>query len=299
MTRSHLVGRRALREGLRLILVLLALATLFVGVRTLGAQPSEPGLDEVAVSRRTAQRLGLRIGDVIEVSADPSMARGRRVRVATIWTSPEHPADVARGDLQVRFHLAALESLLGRSDMVDRVIVRLNQTHGRDAAARLREDLAALGSGYDVYTAGELVQHTSRTFVVISRFHKAIGLIAVAASGIFLITIMALKLTEMRREIGALRLIGIAPGTIGLTVLAVAAAVAAFGGLIGIALGALMVWGINAYYQPLFGTALRFAVLDPQTVVFACGLATVLSLAAGAAVAVQVLRRPPLEQVGR
>jgi hypothetical protein len=59
------------------------------------------------------------------------------------------------------------------------------------------------------------------------------------------------------------------------------------------------VWGINGYYQPLFGTTLRFAVLEPRTVVFAASLAMALGLGAGGAAAVRILRRSPLEQVSR
>ncbi len=258
-----------------------------------------PATDNVAVSLRTAQRWGLRVGDVLEIGADPSMAGARRFRVAAIWTSREHPADVARGDPQIRFHLPALEGLLGRRETADRVVVRLREGTSEDTATKIRDDLRALGAGFDVYTARELVEHTSQTFVVISRFHRAIGLITILASGIFLVTIMALRLSEMRREIGALRLIGVSRATIGATVMLVAGAVAVAGCLVGIGLGAAMIWAINAYYQPLFGTTLRFAVLEIGTLTFAGGLAMLLSLAAGAAVAVRVLRQPPLEQVGR
>lgn len=279
-----------------LAVVLLAFVVPECAVAAADASQVSLTLEEVAVSERTAQRLGLRVSDVIEVGGDPSLSRPRRVRVAAIWSSGEHPADVARGDLLLRFHLPTLESLLDRRDVVDRIVVRL-----RDAALgpRVRDDLRALAAGYDVYTADELVAHTSRTFVVVSRFHRAIALITVLASGIFLITIMTLKLTEMRREIGALRLLGIGRGTIGLTVAAVAAAVAVMGTVIGAGLGAVLVWGINAYYQPLFGTRLRFAVIVPETLLVAVGFAIVLSLAAGVGVALRLLSRHPLDQVGR
>jgi len=227
------------------------------------------------------------------------MTRARRARIAAIWTGPEHPADVARGDPQVRMHLPALEDVLGRHDIADRVIVRLQQGADRGTAVRIRDDLRALALGFDVYTAGELVERTSQTFVVISRFHRAIGLITVFAGGIFLVTLMALRLTEMRREIGALRLIGVSRRTIGATVMLVAAAITCAGCLAGVLMGAVMVWGINSYYQPLFGTTLRFATLEPLTVAFAAGLGVMLGLGAGVVAAARILRRTPLEQVSR
>jgi len=263
------------------------------------AWAAEGAPDDVAVSMRTARRLGLRVGDLIEVSADPTMARSRRVRVAAIWTGPEHPADVARGDPQLRLHLPVLEGVLNRRDVVDRVVIRLRERTDPRVATRTRDDLRNLGLGFDAYTIDELTERTSQAFVVISRFHRAIALITICATGIFLVTLMALRLTETRREIGALRLMGLGRRTIGATIMLVAALVAAAGCGVGVALGAAMVWGINAYYQPLFGTSLRFAVLELPTVVFAGTLGVVLGLAAGAAVAVRVLRRSPLEQVSR
>lgn len=267
-------------------------------VSAVGAAAQNPP-DDVAVSPRTAQRLGLRVGDVIEVAADPSMTGARRVRIAAIWTGPEHPADVARGDPQLRMHLPALEEVLGRYDVADRVIVRLRDGADRDTAVRVRDDLRGLALGFDAYTAGELVERTSQTFVVISRFHRAIGLITVFAGGIFLVTLMALRLTEMRREIGALRLMGVSRRTIGATIMLVAAAITGAGCVAGVLIGGVMVWAINSYYQPLFGTTLRFATLEPRTVAFAVALGIALGLGAGVAATARILRRPPLEQVSR
>ena len=42
-----------------------------------------------------------------------------------------------------------------------------------------------------------------------SRFHRAIGVITIVASAIFLLCIMLLKVDERRRDVAALRLMGI------------------------------------------------------------------------------------------
>jgi putative ABC transport system permease protein len=284
---------------MRRIRPVLCSAFAFLAVLTLttsGVSAPEQWLGDVALPRQTAERLGVRVGDVIEVSRDPAMRGSRSLRVAAVFEAAEHPADVARGDLELRLHLPLLESLLERPDIVDRIVVRVRRP---DEAGQVRDELKAFGPGYDVYTADELVAHTSRTFVVVSRFHRAIASIAVTASAIFLVTIMSLKLAEMRREIGALRLLGVGRQTIGLTVIAIAGVVAIVGSLAGVGLGAVLVWAINVYYQPLFETRLRFAVLTPDTVVAACGLAVAVGLAAGAVVAVRLMQQHPLEQVGR
>jgi putative ABC transport system permease protein len=269
----------------------LLLAVLLVTFGALGAS-----LEEVAVPERTARRLGLRPGDRIEVGTDPAMRTARTVRVAVVWSPAEHPADVARGELRLVFRLPFLESLTGPRDAVDRVVVRLRP--GADEG-RVRDDLAAATSSFDAYTAQDLVRSTSQTFVVVSRFHKAIAVITLLAGGIFLVAVTGLRTSEMRREIGALRLVGIRHRTIALAILGIASGISVLGTLAGLLIGAGLVAAINAYYRALFQTELQFAVLTPQTVLVTSALGVVLGIMAGGAVAVRLLRESPLDQVGR
>ncbi len=301
-SRSHIPETRMASEVLpwvmmpRKVLLVLVLATgCLLGA---ASDPSRAGgsIEDVAIPPRSAAQLGLHVGDLLEVSLDPLMRHPRRVRVAVIWDPLEHPADVARRDLAIRFHLPTLETLLGRHDVVDRIIVRLKDPV---SAMQVRDELNGIGRGYHAYTATELAHLTSRAFVVISRFHRAIGLITVVASGIFLVTILTLKLTETRREIGALRLMGIGQRTILLTVVGLATATAVIGTAVGIGLGALLVRGINLYYQPRFATHLRFAFMSTTTIRQVVALAILLGVGAGFAVGLRLIRQHPLEQVGR
>lgn len=261
---------------------------------TLGAFRASP--EEVAVPERTAKRLGLRPGDRIEVSPDPAMRTARPARVAVVWSPAEHPADVARGELRLVFRLPFLESLTGRPDAVDRVVVRLRP--GVDGG-RVRDDLAAVGSSFDAYTAQDLARSTSSPFVVVSRFHKAIAVVTLLAGGIFLVAVTGLRTSEMRREIGALRLVGIRHQTIALAVLGIAGGISVLGTLTGLLIGAGLVVAINAYYRALFQTELQFALLTPQTVLVTSALGVLLGIVAGGAVAARLLRESPLDQVGR
>ncbi|MDR7570863.1 MAG: FtsX-like permease family protein [Armatimonadota bacterium] len=275
----------------------MARASLLVPLVFLLALPGfAADLPEAAVPERTARRLRVRPGDVLEVAADPAMRRAQRVRVAVVWNPAEHPADVARQELRLVLRLPFLEALTGRPDTVDRVVVRLRQGA---QAQRVREDLEAWAVGFDAYTAEELAAHTSRAFVVVSRFHRAIALVTLLAGGIFLVAVPGLRTSEMRREIGALRLVGIGRGTIALAVVGIATGVALLGTLLGLGIGAVLVAAINAYYQPLFQTSLVFAVLEPRTVAAAAAFSVLLGIFSGVAVAARLLRQPPLEQVSR
>jgi ABC-type lipoprotein release transport system permease subunit len=290
------------RDSLLMVILILIFSAVLLTIPSLadGGERSDASLIEVAITRRTAEHLGLREGDIVEIGADATMNESRRARIAVVWSPREHPADVARGT-EVLLHLPDLESLLSRQDTdhhdtVNRVVIRLRDP---SLAQAVKSDLESAGAGYDAYTAADLASRSSRPFVVISQFHRAIGIVTLIAGGIFLVTVMALKLMEMRREVGALRLIGIGASTIGLTVMLIAGAAALLGTAVGIGLGMGLVSGINAYYRPLFETTLDFAVMTPETILVSAGLALLLGLAAGVAVLVQFMRRHPLEQVGR
>ncbi len=253
-------------------------------------------LEDVALPRRSAEQLGLVPGDIVEVSPDPLMAQARRVRVAVVWDPPEHPTDVARRDVEIQFHLPALEALLDRHDIVDRIIVRIKDP---GSAEQVRDELNGVGRGYEAYTAADLARQTSRSFVVISRFHRAIALITLLASGIFLVTLMSLKLTELRREIGALRVLGVSRRTILLTVFGLAAVVAGVGTVAGVGVGAVLVRGINLYYQPRFATQLLFAFITPATLQTVALAGMLLGIGVAIAVGLRLVRERPLDQLGR
>ena len=289
--------RRTGRNGNRTYVVRGILLALLCVIAALPVHSSAATpLDEVAVPRRSADQLGIGRGDIFEVSSDPAMARPVRVRVAEIWDPPEHPADVARRDLVIQFHLPDLEQILDRRDLADRIVVRLKDPR---SAEHVRDDLNGMGQGYQAYTATELAQQTSRSFVVISRFHRAIAFITLLASGIFLVTLTSLKFTELRREIGALRLLGVGFGTILLTVLTLTVVVAVAGTAIGIGAGAVFVQEINRYYQPLFATHLRFALLTATTIWVVSIASLLLGIGAGLGVGLHLIRKQPLDLVGR
>ena len=87
-----------------------------------------------------------------------------------------------------------------------------------DSPSRRRADASADSAiarindaafGFQAYRSRDIAVETSRTFLVVSRFHRAIGVITIIASAVFLLCIMLLKVDERRRDVAALRLMGI------------------------------------------------------------------------------------------
>ncbi len=249
----------------------------------------------IFLSERAARDLGVRAGDLLEIS--PGVAGPwRRVRVTRVYRPVRYPSELPGREVDVRLHLPDLQALLGGADEVDSIVARLRTpAHAEGAAARL----TASALGFRAYSSSDLARRSSTTFEVIAQFHRAIGVVTILASGAFLLAIMTLKGEEMRRHVALLRLVGISRGTVAGAILLIATGVALVGSGIGIGLGYLLSGAINVYYRSLFATELVFSQITLPLVELAVGLSVTLGVAAGAATLWRLLRRSPVEQVGR
>lgn len=246
------------------------------------------------VSRPLAEDEGLAVGDGLRLSARPDSS-GCRARVSGVYELPADPYRLTEERPRVLLHLPHLTRLTGRRDEVDRFSVALEPGAPPDTTARLLE---ALLPGTRALESAEVAATTSTTFRVVERFHRAIGVITIAAGGVFLACIMVLKVQERRREVAALRLIGVSRATLLGWILAEAALVALLGGVLGIGLGRVASRIINAHYRGVYDTAVAFSTLTPGTAGIGLALAVGLGLAAGGIAAGRLLWLDPLEEVG-
>lgn len=269
---------------------LLALAVLALQAGAPGAGPL-PGL---LVDRRLAEAGTLAVGDTVRVRALAGAEAERSFVIEGIFERAADPSRISRNEYEVRFHLPDLEALLPVADRVDRFAVALAPGASPDSAARWIESLTY---GTSAYGSRELAEEASTTFAVISRFHRAIGVVTVLASGIFLLCVMIIRVDERRRDVGVLRLIGISRRTVFRAVVLEAVGIAAVGSLAGVALGAVISWGVNLHYARVYDTTLRFALLTPRILLLAGVLGLVLGVAAGGLAALRVVRVPP-ERLG-
>ena len=153
--------------------------------------------------------------------------------------------------------------------------------------------------GFQAYRSRDIAVETSTTFEVVSRFHRAIGVITIVASAVFLLCILLLKVEERRRDVGALRLIGLSRWTVFSSVVIEAAFVSVLGSGLGVAVGWVTSAAVNAYYQSYYRTPLRFSIVTGDIVAFAVLLSLVLGIVAGALAALRLVRTPPLALIGR
>jgi putative ABC transport system permease protein len=262
------------------------LLTTLLLLSALGAEPV-PG---VLVERRLAEDAHLAVGDTLRIRPQASQGAWRPFVVSGVFERPADPVRISRNQYELRLHLPDLEAMRAQPDRVDRIAVVLQPGADRDRAARWIEGIA-LGSR--VFDSDRLADESSATFRVVSRFHDAIGVVTVLASAIFLLCVMIIRVDERRRDMGVLRLIGVARWTVFRAIMLEALAIAVLGSAAGAVLGVGVSAGVNAYYARVYDTTLRFALVTPRIVLLAALLGLMLGSGAGALAAWRVTRVPP------
>lgn len=254
-----------------------------------------PSVRGIAVDARMAEDFGLRPGSVVRLSGKPGVP-GDSVAVAAVFERKADPAEVARREYRIRAHLDHLQQLLELDDRVDRFAVGVPDSVPIDSAvARINH----VAFGFRAHQSAEVAVQSSRTFRVVERFHRAIGLITVVASAVFLLCLLLLSVEERRRDIAALRLMGISQATVVRAIVIEAALVSVIGSVIGAGIGWVASVIVNAHFQQVYRTPLLFALLTPEIFAFATLTSLVLGITAGAVAAWRLVRTPPLTLLGR
>ncbi|MEP6571925.1 MAG: ABC transporter permease [Gemmatimonadota bacterium] len=252
-------------------------------------------LPEVAFERRLADAIGARVGDTIYAGTSADSVE-KRVVVSAIYEPAADPATITRREFHARFHLPDLAAMLGSPDRVDRFGVALRPGVSPAGAA---SELNQVAFGFRAYPSADIASQSSQTFRVVGRFHKAIAVISIVASAVFLLCIMLLKVEERRLDAAVMRFVGVRRRTIFGALLLEACAVAAIGSIAGVLLAWLAGAATNAYYQRFFDTSLIFSLITPGIVEFSVGLSLMLGLLAGGIAAWRLVRVRPLVLWGR
>jgi putative ABC transport system permease protein len=260
-----------------------------------GFHPLAAQMPGVAIERRVAQDLDLSIGDTVRLGPRAD-SLGSPVIIAAIYEPRPDPAEVAKGERHIRMHLPHLAGLLGSPDRVDRISIGLRQGISADSSAAILNKSAY---GYRAYESTVIASESSQTFRVVSRFHRAIAVITIVASAVFLLCIMLLKVEERRMDAAVMRFVGVRRRTIFGALLLEAVLVAVTGALVGTGLAYLAGTATNVYYREFFDTDLTFSLITPGIVLFSAVLSIMLGAAAGAAAAWRLVNTRPLVLWGR
>jgi putative ABC transport system permease protein len=276
--------------------VLLALLPLALVLQASAPRPTPQRT--IAVDEAFAVQAHLRVGDSVLLSsrAGARPAEAESAIIGAIVRRGADPSEVARGDFVARMHLDQIQRLSGYGDRVDRFAIATKPSADIDSTL---EHLNHVAFGFKAYRSRDIAVETSRTFQVVSRFHRAIGVITIVASSVFLLCIMVLKVDERRRDIAALRLMGISRSSIVRSIVVEAALVAVLGSVLGVVIAWGVSWFVNWHYQALYRTPLYFSVITPPIVALAVGLSLALGIGAGLLASLRLVRTPPLALFGR
>jgi putative ABC transport system permease protein len=249
----------------------------------------------IAVERRLAGQLGLSVGDTVRIGRAPDSLR-LVATIAAVFEPRPDPADIPRPMRRIRMHLPDLAGLLGTPDRVDRFGVALRSHISPDSVASILDRSAI---GYQAFSSRAIASGSSQTFRVVSRFHRAIAVISIVASAVFLLCIMLLKVEERRMDAAVMRFIGVRRRTIFGALVLEAALVAVAGSVAGALFAVLASAATNAYYRRFFDTTLTFSIVTPGIIAFSVALSLALGLVAGAAAAARLVRTRPMVLWGR
>ncbi len=248
------------------------------------------------MNERLAQRLTIRAGDLVEISATGDMKKARTFRVAEIYREKADPYLVPLRRNMIKMHLSDLEDLLERPDQLDLISIRLKEgASGPKLAARLNDEAI----GFMATSAEELAARNSTTFEVVSRFHKAIAFITMMAGAIFIFALVVMRAEDQRKQFAILTVTGISRKTI-LKMLVLESIFFAFvASLIGALLGIGAAKVVNLYYQNFYQTSLIFAEVTFSILLQAATVSFLLGIIAGTFSWFRIKHLQVLQELGR
>jgi hypothetical protein len=274
------------------------LAQAWLLVTPAGAQVDVP---TVLFSRQLLAARHLKVGDVVELSGDPSGANPRRFRIAGAYEPMPDPIRLTGERLEVRLHLPDLLRLAGDSadpqsdDSLSAINVKLRRPEDAEAFTR---DLSARVPTIAVRSSrgGDTDRNP---FVVLSRFHLALASLTVITGAVFLLALMVLVADERRETVGTLRLIGLTRARVLAQVLLEGAIIAGAGAAFGVALGALTEGAFNGFFQWRYDTSLVFVRITPSIAWRSIAVAMPLGMAASGLASWALVRSDTMKLVRR
>jgi putative ABC transport system permease protein len=207
-------------------------------------------------------------------------------------TSPDTTAMVplaAAQQLFIETLPPTLRGALDASSLSSQMIVY--PADGADETA-LSDRIDALPAKLSTMTSADFEQQVGSTTMIFNAIIIGVAVISLVVGGLSVINTMAMSVTERTREIGIKRAIGGSRRRIVRELVAEAGLIGVIGGVLGLLLGALVVYLANEAGRTS-GTILFD--LTPGTAVFAVAFSTILGMVAGIVPAWSAARLDPVQ----
>ncbi|MCU4802095.1 ABC transporter permease [Halobacteria archaeon HArc-gm2] len=252
-----------------------------------------PMSHEIVIDERTADQLGVEVGDSLYVGGTLSAARQNEFEV--VGVSNTFSAFV--GSATVTMHLSELQEVTGTTDSDRATFISIDVHDGADVGQVEREIQADYPS-YDVRTNEEQLEATLREQAVL--IASGISLVAFAvAAGVALTTNLQFSLVYQRRDrLAAIKAIGWRTRTL----VAVTTVKALVVGILGAALGLVLTYPGVAVVNEVAAAIAGFeglVQLSTEILVGGLVLGVVISFLSGLAASVLIARVSPLSYISR
>ncbi|SFR87220.1 putative ABC transport system permease protein [Halomicrobium zhouii] len=252
-----------------------------------------PMSHEIVIDERTADQLGVEVGDSLYVGGTLSAARQNEFEVVGI----SNTFSTFVGSATVTMHLSELQEVTGTTDS-DRATFVSIDVHDDADVEQVEREIQAEYPSYDVRTNEEQLEATLREQAVL--IASGISLVAFAvAAGVALTTNLQFSLVYQRRDrLAAIKAIGWRTRTL----VAVTTVKALVVGIMGAGLGLVLTYPGVAVVNEVAAAIAGFeglVQLSPEILVGGLVLGVVISFLSGLAASALIARVSPLEYISR
>jgi putative ABC transport system permease protein len=249
--------------------------------------PEDAG-NVVVLGSTVAKKYGVTAGGIVDIRGDVFEVVGT---LLPTLTSPDITGQVPLATAQ-RMYLGDLPPMVAESlsarDIANQIIVYPEDDADFSAVAT---SIEATVDNAATMTGAEWNETVGATTAIFNAIIVGVAAISLIVGGLSVINTMAMSVAERTREIGIKRAIGGARGRIIRELVAEAGVIGLIGGLLGLALGAVVVLIANEAGRS--GGTVLFD-LTPGTAAFAVGFSTILGMIAGIVPAWSAARLDPV-----
>jgi putative ABC transport system permease protein len=242
----------------------------------------------IVLGATVARKHGVVAGDTVELRGETFEVAGT---LQPTLTSPDITGYIPLGTAQ-HIYLGDLPPMVAESlqadDVVSQIIVYPAEGADFEAVAAAIE---ASVENSATMTGPEFEESVGATSAIFTAVTVGVAIISLVVGGLSVINTMAMSVAERTREIGIRRAIGASRGRIVRELVAEAGVIGLIGGLVGLGLGATVVFVANELGRSS-GTVLFD--LTPTTAAFALAFSTILGMVAGIIPAWSAARLDPV-----
>ncbi|WP_291425073.1 ABC transporter permease [Deinococcus sp.] len=258
---------------------------IFPNIRAAQGRVLSPGDEQQPVAV-----VGAKAADNMHLTLGSKLNLNRRESVKVVGVLAD---DSGLVDNMIFLPLKTIQRAEAAQGRLSMVAVKLNDAH----EARSVADTISKRLNVEAQTQGDFLSFLDKTMKISDAVRFGISLISLIVGGLAVANTVMMGVFERTREFGTLRAMGARPAFVQALVLSESLLLSLVGGVGGVVLGLVGIWGVNAYTRNL--ADIDAAALTPRLVLLALGISLLLGLLSGLLPARHASRMAVTEALGR